>query len=177
MKRIYLGLAVYSTVFLLGTIALGLHVHATEDAKLKSWHVLAGLFVAIFICFVHSLVFIHLLGTGLGIKRAIEEHKLSPGARAEIYRVKMRAFPPAFGSMVATIATAVLGGSALTGGSPTVHLALALAALVANVVTFPWVVKQLGHNERILRAVEAELAAATDPGGAGSPPAAVAPGP
>ena len=161
MKRIYTALAIYSTLFFAGAIWLGLRLHATQGDSWKWWHLRAGLFVAIFVCFVHSLVFIHLLGTGLGIKRAIDELKLDEGAKGELYRFKMRAFPPAFACMVATIATAVLGGSALTGGSPTAHLVLAVVALVANVVTFPYVVKQLGENERVLRRVEAEMAAKT----------------
>jgi len=162
MKRIYLALAVYSTLFFVGTIALGLALHATGSETWKFWHLRVGLFVAIFICFVHSLIFIHLLGTGLGIKRAIDEHKLGEGPKQDLYRFKMRAFPPAMASMLATIATAVLGGAALTGSSATPHLVLAIVALVANVLTFPWVVKQLGENERVLREVEKELAASVD---------------
>src|ERR1700691_1921001 len=126
MKRIYLALGVYSIVFFLVVAALGLWLHQGGGARFKDWHVVAGLFTAIFICFVHSLIFIHLLGTGLGIKRAIDEHKLGEGPKQDLYRFKMRAFPPAFASMLATIATAVLGGAALTGSSPTAHLVLAI---------------------------------------------------
>jgi hypothetical protein len=161
VKRIYLALAIYSTVFFLAAAYMGLRLHETQLDSWKWWHLRAGLFVAIFICFVHSLVFIHLLGTGLGIKRAIDEHKLPEGAKADIYRFKMRAFPPAFASMVATIVTAVLGGAALTGGSPTAHLVLSIVALVVNLVTFPWVVRQLASNEATLREVEKALAAKT----------------
>ncbi|MEZ0227577.1 MAG: hypothetical protein ACAI25_03075 [Planctomycetota bacterium] len=170
MKRIYLALAVYSTIFFVGAALLGLKLHETQDPSWKWWHLRVGLFVAIFVCFVHSLVFIHLLGTGLGIKRAIEEHKLREEAKADIYRFKMRSFPPAFASMVCTIVTAVLGGSALTGGSPTAHLVLSVVALAVNLATFPWVVKQLAANEVVLRQVESELAVKTQAG-------QVAPGP
>lgn len=159
MKRIYLALAIYSTIFFLAAIGLGLELHATQAATWKYWHLRVGLFVAIFVCFVQSLIFIHLLGTGLGIKRAIDEHRLPEGPKADLYRFKMRAFPPAFASMVATIATAVLGGAALTGSSPVPHFVLAIVALIANVSTFPWVVKQLGENERVLREVERQVAA------------------
>ncbi|HZU97104.1 MAG TPA: hypothetical protein VFF73_10445 [Planctomycetota bacterium] len=155
MKRIYLALGIYTTIFLIGTLVLGLRLHETQDAGWRLWHIRAGLFVAIFVCFVHSLIFIHLLGTGLGIKRAIEEHGLPEGPRSDIHRFKMRAFPPAFGCMVLTIATAVAGE--WVGGTP--HLVLAIATLVANAITVPWVVKQLGENERVMRAVEAQLAA------------------
>jgi cytochrome bd-type quinol oxidase subunit 2 len=161
MKRIYLALAIYSTIFFVGASILGLELHSTQAESWKYWHLRAGLFVAIFVCFVHSLIFIHLLGTGLGIKRAIDEHKLREESKADLYKFKMRAFPPAFASMVATIATAVLGGNALTGGSATAHLVLAAIALVVNVLTFPYVVKQLGENERVLRDVEKELATKT----------------
>ncbi len=168
MKRIYLALAVYSTLFFVAAAYMGLKLHETQDADWKWWHLRAGLFVAIFICFVHSLIFIHLLGTGLGMKRAIEEHKLREETKADLYRFKMRSFPPAFASMVCTIATAVLGGAALTGGSPTAHLVLSVIALLVNLATFPWVVKQLAANEVVLREVEKELAVKT--GGAGPAP-------
>jgi hypothetical protein len=163
MKRIYLALAIYSTLFFVGAGFLGLKLHETQGETWKYWHLRAGLFVAIFVCFVHSLIFIHLLGTGLGIKRAIEEHKLDEAPKRDLHRFKMRAFPPAFASMVATIVTAVLGGATLTGSSPTAHLVLAVIALVANVVTFPWVVKQLGENERVLRSVEQQLVRGSGP--------------
>ena len=161
LKRIYLALAIYSTIFFVGAAFLGLKLHETQGDAWKYWHLRVGLFVAIFVCFVHSLVFIHLLGTGLGIKRAIDEHKLPEGAKADLYTFKMRAFPPAFASMVCTIATAVLGGATLTGASPTGHLVLAGVALVVNLLTFPYVVKQLAANERVLREVERELAIRT----------------
>jgi FtsH-binding integral membrane protein len=158
MRRIYLALGIYSMIFFAIAAGLGLQLHSTQAETWKEWHIRAGLFVAIFICFVHSLVFIHLLGTGLGIKRAIEEHHLPEDAKAELYRFKMRSFPPAFGSMVATIVTAILGGAALQpGGSPTLHLAFAGVALVANLLTFPVVVRQLGLNEAVLRRCEQQV--------------------
>src|SRR5947209_1742251 len=125
MKRIYLALGIYSTIFFVAVAVLGVRLHDTQDPTWRDWHVRGGLFVAIFICFVHSTVFIHLLGTGLGMKRAMEEHKLPTDARAELYRFKMRAFPPAFASMVATIVTAVLGGLALTAHEPVPHVVAA----------------------------------------------------
>jgi hypothetical protein len=159
MKRIYLALAIYSTIFFIAVGYMGLRFHAGPVDPWKSWHLQAGIFTAIFVCFVQSLIFIHLLGTGLGIKRAIDEHGLDESQKRDLYRFKMRAFPPAMGSMVATIATAVLGGAALTGGSATAHLVLAAIALVANLATFPVVIRQLGDNEKMLRAVEAQVAA------------------
>jgi hypothetical protein len=161
MKRIYLALGVYSMVFFLAAAFLGWKLHETQDPGWKSWHLQGGLFVAIFVCFVHSLIFIHLLGTGLGMKRAIDENGLPDDAKADLYRFKMRAFPPAFASMAATIATAVAGGVALNGGGVTGHAVLAAVALAANLATFPIVVRQLGENEVVLRRVEALLAART----------------
>src|SRR5579871_5687845 len=125
MKRIYLALCVYGTAFFLGAAYLGWRFHSGAPGDARDWHIRAGLFAAMFLVFVHSLVFIHLLGTGLGAKRAIEEHGLPEDAKADLYRFKMRAFPPAMASMLAVIATAVLGGAALTGGSGTAHLVLA----------------------------------------------------
>jgi hypothetical protein len=174
VKRIYLALAIYSTIFFLAVGFLGYRFHESQADPWKEWHLQAGVFTAIFICFVHSLIFIHLLGTGLGIKRAIDEHGLDERLKRELYDFKMRAFPPAMGSMIATIATAVLGGSALTGGSVTAHLVLATVALAANVLTFPVVVRELGKNEELLRSVEA-LVEAKSRGAAANPAAPPAP--
>jgi hypothetical protein len=158
MKRIYLALGVYSVLFLLVIGGLGLYVHSGGASDgVRGWHLTGGLVTAIFICFVHSTVFIHLLGTGLGVKRAIEEHALDEDAKGELYRIKMRAFPPCFASMVATIATAVLGGAALSG-HPTAHLVLAIVALAANVLTLPIAVRALADNETLIARVEAALA-------------------
>jgi len=159
MKRIYLALGIYSTVFLLVAGFLGLRLHATPDAAWKSWHLQFGLFTAMFLCMVHSLIFVHLLGTGLGIKRAIDEHGLDEAAKRDLYRFKMKSFPPCMGTMVCAIATAVLGGATLNGASPDAHLALATITLLAHVVTVPLVVRQLGENELLLRKIERDVAA------------------
>lgn len=159
MKRIYAALAVYATAFFLAAAYVGWRLHETQDPTWKVWHVRVGLFAAIFVCFVHSVVFIGLLGAGLGIKRAIDEHGLREETKGELYRIKMRAFPPSMLCALATIVTAVLGGAALTGSGPLAHSAAAGAALVLNLVTFPIVVRQLGENERVLRATEAEIEA------------------
>jgi hypothetical protein len=159
MKRIYSALAVYSVLFFAGAGYLGWRLHETQAEPWKSYHLQAGVFAAIWICFVHSLIFIHLLGTGLGIKRAIDEHGLDEAKKRDLHRFKMRAFPPAMASMVATIATAVLGGAAIGGGSVHLHLAFVGIALVVNLLTFPIVIPQLAQNERLLRAIESEVAA------------------
>src|SRR4051812_6344616 len=113
MKRIYLALAIYSTLFFVAVAYVGWRFHETHAEPWKGWHLEAGVFTAIFVCFVHSLIFLHLLGTGLGMKRAIDEHGLDEGQKRDLFRFKMTAFPPCMGSMVLTIVTAVLGGSAL----------------------------------------------------------------
>ncbi|MBI3723629.1 hypothetical protein HY251_06705 [bacterium] len=162
MKRIYLALAVYSTVFFLVAAGLGLELHAGAGDTVRDWHVRGGLFAAMFLVFVHSTVFIHLLGTGLGAKRAIEEHGLPEDAKADLYRFKMRAFPPCMASMLAVIATAVLGGAALSGHA-TAHLVSACVALAINLAAFPIAVRQLGENEALLRRLEAMVHAKARP--------------
>ena len=173
MRRIYLALGVYVALFTAaeGGLGYGL-VRGLVPGTWRQFHLIAGIFLAIFICLVHSLVFIHLLGTGLGVKKAIEQLNLDPAPKADLYRFKMRAFPPAFFCMVLAIITAVLGGAALSRSSgSTPHLWFALALLLANVVTFPVVAAALGDNEVVLRRVEAQAeaagAAASGRGGGG----------
>lgn len=161
MKRIYLALSIWAALFFVVAGVLGWKL-ARGAVEWKQYHVLAGLFTSIFVCLVHSLVFIHLLGTGLGVKRAIEEHQLPEGPRALLFRYKMRSFPPCFGVMVATITTAVLGGMALAHRTPAPeHRTFVVVAFLAHCVTAPWVFRQLGANERTLRDVERQLEAKT----------------
>jgi len=161
VRRIYLALGVYVGVFLLGEAWLGRALRTGAlDPSWRRLHLIAGVGLAIFVCLVQSLVFIHLLGTGLGVKRAIDEHGLDGTPRSDLHRFKMRAFPPAFLCIVAAIATAVTGGAALAGAATSVpHLALAGLSVVLNAVTFPVVARALGENEVLMRRVEATIAA------------------
>lgn len=162
MRRIYIALGVYVVLFIIVEAALGWSVTAGKlhPEPWRRFHVIAGIFTSIFICLVHSLIFIHLLGTGLGIKKAIDELHLDEAPKAELRRYKMLCFPPAFLCMAIAISTAVTGGAVLARAmDPTPHLALGAVLLVANVITFPFVARALGENERLLREVEAAAAA------------------
>jgi hypothetical protein len=161
VRRIYIALGVYVALFIALESALGWAVvNGKIDPSWQRFHVIAGIFTGIFVCLVHSLIFIHLLGTGLGIKKAIDQLGLDEAPKAELRRFKMLCFPPAFLCMAIAIATAVTGGAVLARAlDPGLHLALGGVLLVANVITFPFVARALGENERVLRAVEAAAAA------------------
>ena len=113
-----------------------------------------------FFVLLHSIVFVHLLGTGLGVKRVLFEHKLPAEAVVRrLWRCKMIAYPPAFSCMVLTIMTAVFGGYLEREGAGSLHFILAVVLLLANIATI-WVeIRMIDENTGIIRDVESSLAA------------------
>jgi len=159
MKRIFLGLAMWAFIFMFSTVGLGFSLRA-GDPGLRQWHLLAGLFTALFLVLLHCTIFVHLLGTGLGVKKAIFEHGMEEAEpTAKLRQYKMRAYPIAFFCMVVAIATAVMGGATLTGAAPTsFHRWLAIGLIVSNIITVPLEVMVLGENADLINAIDAEVA-------------------
>lgn len=158
MKNIFAGLSLWAGVFLLTTIVLG---YQASSGTSLSWHIKAGLFTAVFFVLLHCLVFVHLLGTGLGVKRAAFEHKLEEGPIVRrLWALKMRAFPPAFFCMALVIMLAVAGGAVQSQVLPvSVHRWLAYIVLGLNLVTIPIEVKVMGDNLALMEEVESRIAA------------------
>ena len=134
MAGIYTGLAAWNLVFLTLATVLGFLRGGVVEPR---YHLLSGLFAAMFCCLVHAIVFAHLIGSGKWIKKGA-----AAAAMPDIdyivkrtKRLKGKTFPFALFSMLFVVATAVLGGGADQGVvAPTVHLVLALLTLALNVV-------------------------------------------
>lgn len=171
MKNIFAGLSLWAVLFLLGTMGVGFSVAGTNE--MLGWHIKAGLFTAVFLVLLHCLVFIHLLGTGLGVKRAVFEHKLPEGdIIRQLWKLKMRAFPPAFSCMVLVIALSVLGGAVQNNNiSVEAHRYFAIFVLLANLVTIPIEVRVLGDNLELMQTVDDEINARLDAVAAKAPAA------
>lgn len=154
MKNIFAGLGLWGVVFIIGSIIFGLSV--PNHGEQTGLHIQTGLFTACFVVMLHCLVFIHLLGTGLGVKRAVFEHRLPEEKYVQaLWKLKMRAFPPAFLCMVLMIMTAVMGGAAQTGNvSPMVHRVAAFVVLLANFITIPIEIRVISENHELMYEVE-----------------------
>jgi hypothetical protein len=89
MRIIFLGLAIWNTIFFVVTIYLG-ETHARMN------HFTMALITAIFTCLTHSVVYIHFLGTSKGIKEAVDAFSLPNDPetgferRAKRYKARMR---------------------------------------------------------------------------------------
>lgn len=156
MIRIFAGLAMWAMIFLIATIVLGFMVQGGEETW---WHIQIALGTAVGITLLHSIVFVHLLGTGLGVKRAVFEHKIpdEPIVQA-LWKLKMRAYPPAFFCMALTIMVAVGGGAVQQVKlDPVYHMAMAFALLIANLITIPIEFKVINENTDLMRDIEARI--------------------
>jgi hypothetical protein len=164
MKRIYAGMAMWAMIFLIGTMVLGLMIHKPGSVRM-GWHIQVALGTAVGIILIHSVIFVHLLGTGLGVKRAVFEHKIpdEPIVQA-LWKMKMTAYPPAFFCMAVTIMVAVGGGAVQTGGlDPIIHRYMSIALLVVNLITIPIEIKVINQNTDLIRQVENIIEAKSGP--------------
>lgn len=163
MRNIFLGMSVWGFLFLIGSGVLG-WLSAHSDASYREWHLDWGLLTAGYHILLHSIIFVHMLGTGLGVKRAVAEHRLPEEPIFGKLRVyKMKVFPPAFACMVITIMTAVAGGAVLTEAlSSPVHRYLGIGLLVANLVTVPIELRIIDKKARLMDEVEALIQAGRD---------------
>ncbi|MDF1664038.1 MAG: hypothetical protein P1V97_19875 [Planctomycetota bacterium] len=156
MIRIFAGLSMWAMLFLIATITLGFMVKGGEETW---WHIQVALGTAVGITLLHSIVFVHLLGTGLGVKRATFEHKIpdEPIVQA-LWKLKMRAYPPAFFCMALTIMVAVGGGAVQQDKlDPFIHQLMAFALLAVNLITIPIEFKVINENTALMRDVEAQI--------------------
>jgi hypothetical protein len=75
MHIIFLSLAVWNTIFFAATVIFGWMAGENRDAWYV-WHFTLGVVTGLFTCLTHSLVMIHFMGSGKGIKEAVENFNL-----------------------------------------------------------------------------------------------------
>lgn len=115
MNRIFLSLVVTTFVLLGGTLILGLatgDVHNPADElarKMKQVHFMAGVFTAVFVILVHSIVVTWFIGTSRWCKEVVEAYRIDRKYAVESARLKRRTFPFAVLSMLAIVGVAALG--------------------------------------------------------------------
>jgi len=106
MNLIFLGLIIWNTLLFVATVVVGM-------VGWRVWHFSLGVFTGIFTCFTHSLVFIQLIGSGKGIKEAVEAYSLpddpETGYIRRTKKFKGRAFPYAMFVPMITIVAVWLG--------------------------------------------------------------------
>jgi hypothetical protein len=155
MNLIFLGLVIWNVLFLVGTVLSGMY-------GWKTWHFSLGVLTGIFTCFTHSLVFIQLIGSGKGVKEAVDAYQLDPDGKLgyieRTKKFKSRAFPHAMFVPMLTIAVAWLGAwhDTNTFAAPKslalshqLHMWSAWVALVTNFYAF-WREYQVIHENTLM---------------------------
>src|SRR3984957_20282991 len=142
MSRIFATLAAIVTLSILATIGFGFWSMLLDVTVFKKdiylVHFCLGLFTAIAILLVHSIVFTYFLGTGRWVKEVGLAYELPDHVLPKLTReLKRSAFPPALYSMLIGIATAAAGaGRQLEEWHWSIHMTLAFSTLLVNVWAF-----------------------------------------
>ena len=156
MNVIFLGLVIWNILFLTATVATGM-------MGMKNWHFGLGVFTGVLTCFTHSLIFIQLIGSGKGVKEAIEGYSIPDDPRtgfvARTKDFKKRAFPWAMYVPMLTIAAAWLGAWHDTNSfaapqwraaSHQWHMWIAWIAVLTNLYSFWKEYQVIAENTRMI---------------------------
>lgn len=148
MSLIFTLLALLNVTLYGVTMFLGFgHVTGSPDGL----HILLGILASTLTMITHCLVFIYLIGTGLGVREAVENHGLDPALYRQTARFKARAFPFALFSMISVVVVAAMGARTDVGDGPaSTHLAWALFALAFNLISFPIEIRAMGANGNLM---------------------------
>jgi hypothetical protein len=175
MNRIFPVLAVFATLFMAATLVLGLSVgdltgrppdpDAISAARV---HRLFGIFAAISVLLVDSIVVTYFIGTSRWCKEVAEAYRLDGRFVQQSTALKRRTFPYAVLSMLAVVGIVALGGAAdpaaalrlqpLAGITWTqLHLAGSLAGLAFIAWCFYRQSVNLVANHQIIEDVQTEV--------------------
>jgi hypothetical protein len=159
MNVIFLGLVIWNVLLFVATIISGMN-------HWYLWHWSLGSITGIFTCFTHSLVFIQLIGSGKGIKEAVEGYSLpddpKTGYLQRAKKFKSIAFPYAMFVPMLTIAVTWLGAWHDTNrraapqwlaASHQWHMWTAWIAIIANLYAFWIEYKVIAENTAMIREI------------------------
>jgi hypothetical protein len=163
MTRILATLGANVTISILVTIGFGFwSMFLDKDEFYKDIylvHFCLGLFTALAILLVHSIIFIYFLGTGRLVKEVAIAYQMPDQPWPKLTReLKRQAFPPALFSMLIGIGTAAAGmGRQLEQWHWSIHLTLALLTLAINLWAFRVEYRCVSTNGGVIDAVLEEV--------------------
>ncbi len=114
VKRIFLGLAIWNSIFLLAVCGLGWWA-SYDPASRHFWHMWPGVVVCLFTCLTQCIVIIHFSGSGKGVKEAVEGNAIADdpetgyARRVRRFRGKMSAW--AYPAVLLIVTATLLGGA------------------------------------------------------------------
>jgi hypothetical protein len=164
MSKIFIGLAFWNIVLFGATIWLGATHHSAQ------WqHQGMGVLTGIYTCFTHCVVMMHFMGSGKGIKEAVEAHDLpndpKTGYVRRTRRFKGQTSGHATLSCIFIIVTVWLGGwmdtHKLNPAAHHWHMWFAWFTVAYNLYAFRAEYKVIVENTAMIREIDANIAAKT----------------
>jgi len=154
MGKIFLGLAFWNVVLFVATIWLGI-AHRSAHWQHQAMGVLTGIYTLL----THSIVLMHFMGSGKGIKDAVETHGLPADYARRTRRFKARTSGLATLSCLLIIAVVWLGGAKDVGMlKGMTHAWLAYFVVAFNLYSF-WVeYRVIKENTEMIREIDARIA-------------------
>jgi hypothetical protein len=173
MPRIFLTLAILSTLLIGAALALGLGigdptVRTAEVQQRVSYHLLTALAALVFASLVHALVLTYFMGTGRWMEETCQAYALPDDRRRENQSLKYRVLPALFFSFVLLVAAGALGAAADPASPVRIsqwlglsaaewHFLLALTAVGVNLAVNLWEYAAVSRNARLIADVLAEV--------------------
>lgn len=158
MPVIFIGLVFWNVVLFAVTIWLGVAHHSSH------WqHQAAGVLTGIYTCLVHSIVMMHFMGSGKGIKEAVETHSLpndpETGYVRRTRKFKGRTSGLATLSCLLTIGVVWLGGAKDVGMlKGMTHAWTAYFVVAFNLYAFRVEYRVIKENTDMIREIDASIA-------------------
>lgn len=173
MSRIFLSLCLAGSSLVAVAFFLGLGIDdpadpSAEVVKEVSRHMLLGLGGLIFASLIHAIVLTYFMGTGRWLEETSRAYKLAPTFHADNQKIKYRLIPGLMACILMLIMIAAFGGTAdpasslyfeswLGFSSSTIHLTVAVLAVVVNVVVSIHEFRSIERNGEIIDQVMNEV--------------------
>jgi hypothetical protein len=128
-----------------------------------TWHMLTALGASLLVLLVHAVALTYFMGTGRWLEETSDAYGLGAQPRAANIRLKYRVIPAMVGCIVLVVITGALGALADPAANmhrpsaATIHFALALATLMANLLASWLQHRAIAQNGRLVDAVVARV--------------------
>ena len=159
MSTIFLGLAFWNVVLFGVTIWMGI-THQSSHWQ----HQAVGVLTGIYTCLTHCIVMMHFMGSGKGIKEAVETHNLPDDPQTGYVRrtkkFKGRTSGLATLSCLLVIAVVWLGGAKDVGMlKGMTHAWVSYFVVAFNLYAFYVEYRVIAENSAMIREIDAKIAA------------------
>ncbi len=173
MSRIFLSLAVFSTILLVVVFTFGLTIgdpKATDEITraLMQWHFRTALAGLVFACLVHAVMLTYFMGTGRWIEDTSKAYRLSDRWGQQSRSLKNRTFPAMIVAVLLLVVAGAFGAAVDPGSSVdfrgwfglspnSIHLLIASIALAVNFLVNIREFQSIDRNGQLIEQVLQEV--------------------